>query len=166
MAEAHRQTSASHKSPSYWLFLAFIGVGAVTFIWGMRSAHPAHAWQTYLINFLLWSAIAQGAVLFSAVMHMTNARWSGPLASLSEAFHGFFPDFLFTVSPLVLRQKSYLPLDSRRSARQRNLAQYPLSLYPRRGRPSHPVRSRFRVSISCVTAQNCPRSAAIAKSAR
>jgi len=55
------------------------------------SAHPAQAWQTYLINFLLWSAIAQGAVLFSAVMHMTNARWSGPLASLSEAFTAFCP---------------------------------------------------------------------------
>jgi len=91
MAEAHLQTSASPKSPTFWLFLAFFGVGAGTFIWGMMSAHPAQAWQTYLINFLLWSAIAQGAVLFSAVMHMTNARWSGPLASLSEAFTAFFP---------------------------------------------------------------------------
>jgi hypothetical protein len=44
-----------------------------------------------LINFLLWSAIAQGAVLFSAVMHMTKARWSGPLSALSESFAAFFP---------------------------------------------------------------------------
>ncbi len=91
MAEADTQTPASPKSPTFWLFLALSGVGAGTFIWGMMSAHPAQAWQTYLINFLLWSAIAQGAVLFSAVMHMTNARWSGPLASLSEAFTAFFP---------------------------------------------------------------------------
>ena len=91
MPEPNIHTSGSRKSPSFWLFLGLIGVGAGTFIWGMMGAHPAHAWQTYLINFLLWSAIAQGAVLFSAVMHMTNARWSGPLASLAEAFAAFFP---------------------------------------------------------------------------
>ena len=58
---------------------------------GLTSEHPERAWQAYLINFLLWSAIAQGAVLFSAVMHMTNARWSGPLSGLSESFTAFFP---------------------------------------------------------------------------
>ncbi len=63
----------------------------VTFIFGLTSQHPERAWQAYLINFLLWSAIAQGAVLFSAVMHMTNARWSGPLSGLSESFTAFFP---------------------------------------------------------------------------
>jgi hypothetical protein len=55
------------------------------------SPHPEKAWQAYLINFLLWSAIAQGAVLFSAVMHITKARWSGPLSALSESFAAFFP---------------------------------------------------------------------------
>ena len=44
-----------------------------------------------MINFLLWSAVAQGAVLFSAVTRVTKARWSGPLNGLSEAFAGFFP---------------------------------------------------------------------------
>jgi hypothetical protein len=57
----------------------------------LNSNHPERAWQAYLINFLLWSAIAQGAVLFSAVMHMTKARWTGPLAGLSESFAAFFP---------------------------------------------------------------------------
>ena len=69
--------------------LAVIGLG--TFIVGAASEHPAQAWQAYLINFLLWSAIAQGAVLFSAVTHITKARWSGPLDGLSGAFAGFFP---------------------------------------------------------------------------
>ncbi len=40
--------------------------------------------------------MAQGAVLFSTVMHLTKARWSGPLAGLSESFSAFFPlSFVF-----------------------------------------------------------------------
>lgn len=79
------------KGMAFWVFSAFIGVGLMTFIYGLSGPHPQRAWQAYLINFLLWSAIAQGAVLFSAVMHMTKARWSGPLASLAESFTAFFP---------------------------------------------------------------------------
>jgi hypothetical protein len=107
MAEPNGQSSASHKSPVFWLFTGLCGVGALTFFWGLASEHPAHAWQTYLINFLLWSAIAQGAVLFSAVMHMTNARWSGPLSDLSEAFAAFFP-ISFLLFLLLLLGKNHL----------------------------------------------------------
>jgi hypothetical protein len=66
-------------------------VGLAAFLAGLLGNHPERAWQAYLVNFLLWSAVAQGAVLFSAVTHMTRARWSGPLDGLSAAFAGFFP---------------------------------------------------------------------------
>lgn len=91
MAEQNAQITAAKKGPAIWIFLALIIIGAVTFIYGLNGQHPECAWQAYLINFLLWSAIAQGAVLFSTVMHMTKARWSGPLSSLSESFAAFFP---------------------------------------------------------------------------
>ena len=91
MEEPTTHTNTSPKFGSLWPFVALFGIGVVTFMYGMISGQSAHTWQTYLINFLLWSAIAQGAVLFSAVMHMTNARWSGPLSNLSEAFTAFFP---------------------------------------------------------------------------
>ncbi|KPJ78036.1 MAG: hypothetical protein AMJ54_05585 [Deltaproteobacteria bacterium SG8_13] len=77
---------------SFWLLsAALVAIGFGTFAYGIASGHPERAWQAYLINFLLWSAIAQGAVLFSALMTTTRARWSGPLSGLSEAFAGFFP---------------------------------------------------------------------------
>ena len=66
---------ADKRSPAVWVFATFVVLGAVAFLVGMFSHHPEKAWQAYLINFLLWSAIAQGALLFSAVMHMTNSRW-------------------------------------------------------------------------------------------
>ena len=78
MASNETNTTDSRKSPIGWWFAVLIIIGLVAFIYGVVGDHPEKAWQASLINFLLWSAIAQGAVLFSAVMHMTKARWSGP----------------------------------------------------------------------------------------
>jgi hypothetical protein len=91
MNEKSMITTESKKSPVGWISIVLIVIGLAAFIYGIRSSHPEKAWQAYLINFLLWSAIAQGAVLFSAVMHMTKARWSGPMSALSESFAAFFP---------------------------------------------------------------------------
>ena len=79
------------KSSIRWLFIVLSAIGLATFIHGALSPHPERAWQAYLVNFLLFSAVAQGALVFSALMHTTGARWSGPLASLAEAFSAFFP---------------------------------------------------------------------------
>ncbi len=91
MSENEIKAMAIPKSRTFWIFMVLILIGAATFIVGLTSQHPERAWQAYLINFLLWSAIAQGAVLFSTVMHMTKARWCGPISSLSESFTAFFP---------------------------------------------------------------------------
>ena len=91
MAPNETNIEKSQKSPVRWIFTFLVIVGLSAFIYGIIGDHPEKAWQAYLINFLLWSAIAQGAVLFSAVMHVTRARWSGPLSALSESFAAFFP---------------------------------------------------------------------------
>jgi len=70
---------------------AFACIGFVSFLLGVFGTNPERAWQAYLINFLLWSSIAQGGLLFSALMHVTKARWSYPLSALSESFAAFFP---------------------------------------------------------------------------
>jgi hypothetical protein len=71
--------------------LIFFALGVTAFAFQLAGHHPELAWQGYLINFLLWSAIAQGGVLFSAVMHLVKARWTGPLSGLAESFAAFFP---------------------------------------------------------------------------
>ena len=68
-----------------------IGVGAIGFGVQLLGGRPERAWQAYLINFLVFSAMAQGGLLFSAIMHLTRARWSGPLSNLAESFTAFFP---------------------------------------------------------------------------
>jgi hypothetical protein len=91
MIENDTKTMQNNQTKASWVFLILVAIGVATFIFGLTSGHPERAWQAYLINFLLWSAIAQGAVLFSTVMHMTKARWSGPISGLSESFTAFFP---------------------------------------------------------------------------
>lgn len=75
------------------LFIAalLVAAGLVSFLFLAVGSHPEKAWRAYLINFLLWSAMAQGGLLFSAVMHVTKARWSGVMAGVAESFAAFFP---------------------------------------------------------------------------
>ena len=105
MSENEPEAMVIPKSRTFWIFIVLVAIGVVTFIVGLTSQHPERAWQAYLINFLLWSAIAQGAVLFSAVMHMTKARWSGPLSSLSESL---LPNCILTKSLIMQRHLFYI----------------------------------------------------------
>jgi len=73
------------------IFSLFVLIGLGGFLFQLAGKHPERAWQAYLINFLLWSAIAQGGLLFSMVTHITKARWSRPLQNIAESFAAFFP---------------------------------------------------------------------------
>jgi hypothetical protein len=91
MTSNKNNNAKGRNNPNLLIFAAMVVIGLISFVYGLNGQHPEKAWQAYLINFLLWSGIAQGAVLFSTVMHMTKARWSGPLSGLSESFAAFFP---------------------------------------------------------------------------
>lgn len=68
------------------LFLAGVAAFFIRF-----ASDPARAWQGLFINFLVFSAMAQGAVLFAPLLDMVKARWGGPLAGFSACFAAFFP---------------------------------------------------------------------------
>ena len=85
--------------------LVCTGFGSFLILLGFKE--DARAWQIYLVNFLFWSAVAQGALLFSMVMHVAKARWSGALQNLSEAFVAFFP-ISFVLFLLLFSGKEYL----------------------------------------------------------
>ena len=82
---------ASPRRSVFAIAAVLTAAGLAAFLVGAAGQEPGRAWQAYFINFLLWSSVAQGAVLFSAVTRITRARWSGPLDGLSGAFTGFFP---------------------------------------------------------------------------
>jgi len=71
--------------------MGLVGMGLVFFFIALSGTQSDRAWQAYLISFLFWSSVAQGGLLFSAVMHITRARWGRSLAGAAEALAGFFP---------------------------------------------------------------------------
>ena len=82
-------------------------VGVATFFVQLGGEHPERAWHAYHINFLLWSAVAQGGLLFSVVMHLVGARWSQPMQRLAESFAAFFP-LSFVLFILLFLGREYL----------------------------------------------------------
>jgi hypothetical protein len=76
-----------------WLALCGIlaVIGAIAFLGGISGSQGQRAWQAYLVNFVFWSGLAFGTVLFSAMLTMTNARWGRPLKRLAEAPVAFLP---------------------------------------------------------------------------
>ena len=79
------------KNTSIMVFTSLIVIGAVAFLIGIFGPNAERAWQSYLINFLFWSGLAFGTVLFSAIITMTKARWGRPLKRLAEAPAAFLP---------------------------------------------------------------------------
>jgi hypothetical protein len=88
------------------LLPALVLVGLASFLVQL-SQHPQRAWQAYLVNFLLWSAVAQGGLLFSVVLHITKAKWGRPLQGLAESFATFFP-VSFLLFLILFLGKAYL----------------------------------------------------------
>ena len=91
------------------IFTGLAAAGGLIFIAAATIGDPGRAWQAYLLNFLFFSAIAQGAVLFSALMHTVKARWSGPLADVAESFAAFFPVSLVLFLFLFLGRQYVFP---------------------------------------------------------
>ncbi len=86
-------TATAQPVPRWMTTLPLIlaAVGIAVFLLQIVMGAADRAWQAYLINLLLFTAIAHGALLFSTLMNTVKARWSGPLADLAEAFTAFFP---------------------------------------------------------------------------
>jgi len=91
MAIKEGHSKATGKRGTNLILLCLVLLGTGTYCFQLAGGHAEKAWQAYLINFLLWSGVAQGAFLFSVVLHVTKARWGRPLQGLAESFAAFFP---------------------------------------------------------------------------
>ena len=109
MSSNEHTTADAEPGRTQWLFVGLLIVGTGSFVYSLAGHHPDRAWQAYLINFLIWSAIAQGGLLFSAVMHTVKARWSGPLSGLAESFAAFFPVSLALFLLMILGRSHIFP---------------------------------------------------------
>ncbi len=73
-----------------FVVLAITGVAA--FSVALTRGASLRAWEAFLVNLLFWLGVAQGGVVVSASLYLTQARWGGAsVYRLAESFAGFLP---------------------------------------------------------------------------
>ena len=116
----------------YFVWALFL-LGTAAFVGSQAGAQSQRAWQAYLINFVFFTGLSFGAVLFVAVLNMTNAVWGRPLKRLAESLGAFVPVSFVSVLGSLFGKGFAIPLDRPSGSWKRDLAQCPLSLCPKRG---------------------------------
>ncbi|MDA3917064.1 MAG: polysulfide reductase NrfD [Deltaproteobacteria bacterium] len=86
-----KKFSVTWRKNVFLIPAAIAGAGFLFFIFYAAMAHPEKAWLLYLTNFMFFTALTAGGLLFSTLMHFTKAKWSHSLAAVAEAFAAFFP---------------------------------------------------------------------------
>ena len=64
-------------------------IGAAAFFMAVSGGDRARAWQAWHVNFMYWTALAQGLVVFAATQKLAKGHWSGLLIRLAEAAVAF-----------------------------------------------------------------------------
>lgn len=99
MDTALKESVKTQGKNSFMIPVLIAIAGFSLFIYSAMSAHPEKAWLVFLINFMFFTTLSAGGLLFSTIMHFTKAKWSHRLAGVAEAFSAFFPVsfFLFLI---------------------------------------------------------------------
>ncbi|HEX8694543.1 MAG TPA: hypothetical protein VF746_19120 [Longimicrobium sp.] len=66
-------------------------LGALAFLLGMMGEGAERAWHAFHFNWLFWSSVATGMVVFTMAMHVTNSRWSWSVRRFAAAGAAFLP---------------------------------------------------------------------------
>jgi len=85
------QSPATGNKPILGIFLLLGSGGFLYFIYLAAGSRPEKAWLIYLVNFLLFTALSLGGLIFSAIMRFTKAQWCRNLSGVAESFAAFFP---------------------------------------------------------------------------
>jgi hypothetical protein len=91
-AEIPGATGISVSMPLIAILVVLTVIGVAGFIAGVMTETEPHAWEAFLVNFLFFFSVAQGGMVISASLYLTQARWGGPGAyRLAETFYFFIP---------------------------------------------------------------------------
>lgn len=89
-----------------WFLGVLFVIGVLTFAFSL-ILDPLRGWQSYLINFLFWSGVAQGAVIFAAIYHVVGAKWGPTVRRLAEGMVAFLPASVLLFLPLFFGLKIF-----------------------------------------------------------
>src|SRR2546427_11913069 len=70
----------------FTLFGAIAAIaGGIVLVLGLLSRHPERTWWAYHANFMFWAGLAQGMVVFAAVLKLAKGHWGGVVIRFAEA---------------------------------------------------------------------------------
>ena len=64
-------------------------LGGIVLVIGLLSGHPERTWWAYHANFMFWAGLAQGMVVFAAVLKLAKGHWGGVVIRFAEAGAAF-----------------------------------------------------------------------------
>lgn len=96
-----------NKGASVLFGLMFV-VGLAAFIIRVGQDSTA-AWASYVSNWLFFSSIAMGAVMFAGATTIVKAKWNWSLRRVSVAFAAFLPVAFVLLIPMLFLRENYFP---------------------------------------------------------
>ncbi|RMH25331.1 MAG: hypothetical protein D6692_11340, partial [Planctomycetota bacterium] len=98
------------RRPSSWAALCGVlfVIGLGTFVYTL-NADPVRAWSDYVSNWLYFTSVAMGAVLFGAVTWIVKAKWNWSVRRVSLAFGAFLPISFLLLLPMLGLGENFFP---------------------------------------------------------
>lgn len=94
--------------------LATVAIGAM-FVVGLLalvlrfSQDPHAAWISYITNWLFFTSISMGGVLFAVATWIVKAKWNWPMRRVSQSFAAFLPISFVLMLPMLSLGAEYFP---------------------------------------------------------
>jgi hypothetical protein len=85
-----------------------IALGAIGLVTAL-VLDPARGWRAYLINWLFFTSVAQGALLLATVVSITKGLWSRPIRRFALSFVAFMPLAWLALIPLFFAAEHIFP---------------------------------------------------------
>jgi hypothetical protein len=64
-------------------------LGGIILVLGLLGGNPERTWWAYHTNFVFWTGLAQGLVVFAAVLKLAKGHWGGVIIRFAEAGAAF-----------------------------------------------------------------------------
>lgn len=87
---------------------ALFVVGLVAFVIRLGQ-NPHEAWISYVSNWLFFTSIAMGGVLFAVATWIVKAKWNWSMRRVSQAFAAFLPASFVLLLPMLGLGENYFP---------------------------------------------------------
>lgn len=90
------------------LFVGMFLVGLAGFVFAL-STDADRAWQSYVSNWLFFTAVSMGAMLLAVAAWMTKSRWNWSVRRVSLSFVAFLPISFVLLLPMLGLGESFFP---------------------------------------------------------